>query len=103
MSVPSEPTANRESLKPLILLGSLSAVRVKHLKQGIGFSEPRRIQLSTNKPQLMLGETQMYGSRNIPLMPVLIAFLAGWLFAQVFTIQPKNFQGIKLTQTYKGN
>ena len=45
----------------------------------------------------------MYGSRNIPLMPVLIAFLAGWLFAQVFTIQPKNFQGIKLTQTYKGN
>jgi len=32
----------------------------------------------------------MYGSRNIPLMPVLIAFLAGWLFAQVFTISPKD-------------
>jgi len=32
----------------------------------------------------------MYGSRNIPLMPVLIAFLAGWLFAQVFTIAPKD-------------
>ena len=57
MSVPSEPTAHRESLKPLILNGALSAVRVKALKQGIGFSAPQRIQLSTNKPQLMLGET----------------------------------------------
>ena len=54
---PCAPTAHRESLKPLILNGALSAVRVKHLKQGIGFSAPRRIQLSTNKPQLMLGET----------------------------------------------
>jgi len=29
-------------------------------------------------------------------MPVLIAFLAGWLFGQVFTIQPKtDFGSVK--------
>jgi len=45
----------------------------------------------------------MYGSRNNTIRNFILTFAAGWLAGQVFTIQPKNFQGINLTQTYKGN
>jgi len=40
--------------------------------------------------QLMLGEFKMYGYRNNAVRNFIFTFLAGWLFGQIFTIQPKT-------------
>ena len=32
----------------------------------------------------------MYGSRNNQIRNFILTFIAGWIFAQVFTVAPKN-------------
>ena len=43
----------------------------------------------------------MYGSRNNTIRNFILTFAAGWIFGQVFTIQPKSFEGIKQSQIFK--
>jgi hypothetical protein len=47
---------------------------------------------------LLLGET-MYGARNNQIRNFILTFIAGWIFAQVFTISPKNVPFQSNTQT----
>ena len=46
----------------------------------------------------------MYSSRNNTIRNFVLTFAAGWIFGQVFTIQPKtDFGSIKQNQSFKGN
>jgi len=48
-------------------------------------------QVLKNRTKLLLGEI-MYGYRNNHVIRnFILTFLAGWIFGQIFTIQPKAF------------